>query len=93
MAFLIHDEDDYGSRRFLVLGFAQKFERGIKPRYAHGKSCGRNRLPGEARHKIIIAPAASDGAEAYRLSVLVFRFHQKFTFKNGASVVFETTDN
>src|SRR6185436_4021075 len=30
LAFLIHDENDYGSSRFLVLSFTQKFQRGIK---------------------------------------------------------------
>ena len=67
LAFLIHDENDNGSSRFLVLSFAQKFQRGIKPRHADGKSGGRNRLPGKARHQIIIAPSATNGTKTNKV--------------------------
>ena len=45
--------------------------------------------PREARHEIVVAPAAADRAEAHRAAVLVLDLEGQLDFEDRAGVVFE----
>ena len=89
---LIHDEDDDGPKSRLRF-CANVCERGLQARDADGETGRWDFLAREAGDEIVIAPAAADGPEAHRLTVIAFDLERQLGLEHGTGIIFEATDD